>query len=46
MGVPEAVAHGSVRFSFSRETTAHEISMGVAAIGEVIRRLARDLPAS
>ena len=46
MGVPEAVAHGSVRFSFSRETTDHEISMGVAAIGEVIRRLARDLPAS
>jgi cysteine desulfurase len=46
MGVPEAVAHGSVRFSFSRETTDHEISTGVAAIGEVIRRLARDLPVS
>ncbi|MCP4013460.1 MAG: cysteine desulfurase NifS, partial [Phycisphaeraceae bacterium] len=46
MGVPEAIAHGSVRFSFSRETTADEISSGVAAITEVIRRLARDLPAS
>ena len=46
MGVPEAVAHGSVRFSFSRETTDDEISSGVAAITEVIRRLARDLPAS
>ncbi|MAB72442.1 MAG: cysteine desulfurase NifS [Planctomycetaceae bacterium] len=46
MGVPEAVAHGSVRFSFSRETTGDEISTGVAAIGAVVARLARDLPAS
>ena len=46
MGVPEAIAHGSVRFSFSRETTNDEIARGVAAIGEVVERLARDLPAS
>ena len=42
MGVPEVIAHGSVRFSFSRETTDGEISTGVSAIAEVLGRLAGD----
>ncbi|MFA9476740.1 cysteine desulfurase family protein [Phycisphaerales bacterium AB-hyl4] len=44
MGVPEPLAHGSVRFSISRATTAQEIDAAVQAVPEVVRRLGRTLP--
>jgi cysteine desulfurase len=39
MGVDRSVAHGAVRFSLSRFTTAAEIDRAVAALSRVIRRL-------
>jgi cysteine desulfurase len=44
MGVPEAVAHGTVRFSLSRETTREEVDLAVAAVVAVVERLRRVLP--
>jgi len=44
MGVPEPVAHGSIRLSISRWTTDDEIDRAVAIVPEVVRRLARSLP--
>jgi cysteine desulfurase len=44
MGVPEPIAHGSVRFSLSRDTRAEEIDAAAAAVGAVVQRLARTLP--
>ena len=44
MGVPEAVAHGSVRFSISRFTTAAEIDTALRIVPQVIARLAKTLP--
>lgn len=44
MGVPEPVAHGSVRLSLSRETTADEIDRAIALIPEVVERLGRTMP--
>ncbi len=44
MGVPEPVAHGSVRFSLSRETTAAEIDRAVRAVTEVVAKLEATLP--
>ncbi|MEX0653801.1 MAG: cysteine desulfurase family protein [Phycisphaeraceae bacterium] len=46
MGVPEPAAHGSVRFSISRETTADEIEQAVNVLPEVVGRLGRTLPVS
>lgn len=40
MGVPEAVAHGSLRFSLSRETTREEIDEAARAIITAVRRVA------
>jgi len=39
MGVPQALAHGAVRFSLSHETTEQEIDRAVAAVVETVRRL-------
>lgn len=39
MGVPDEVAHGSVRFSLSRETTEAEIEAGVGVVAEAVGRL-------
>ncbi|MEX0744518.1 MAG: cysteine desulfurase family protein, partial [Phycisphaeraceae bacterium] len=44
MGVPEPAAHGSVRFSISRDTNAEEIDAAVRAVPEVVQRLGRTLP--
>ncbi len=41
MGVPEQVAHGSIRFSFARDTTDAEIDDAVPIITEVVRTIAR-----
>ncbi len=39
MGVPEAVAHGSLRFSTSRFTTEAELSDAAATVGACVARL-------
>lgn len=44
MGVPEAVAHGSVRLSLSRFTTEAEVDVAVEALTAVVDRLARVMP--
>lgn len=44
MGVPEAIAHGSVRFSLSRETTREEMEEAAATVIACVRELARTLP--
>ncbi len=44
MGIPEPVAHGTVRFSLSRLTTDTEIAHALRVIPEVIERLGRVLP--
>jgi len=46
MGVPEPVAHGSVRFSISRETTAQEIHEALSIIPKVVQKLAQAMPAT
>ena len=44
MGIPEAVAHGSVRFSIGRDTTADELQRAAAAVEAVVGKLLRTLP--
>ncbi len=44
MGVPEAVAHGSVRFSLSRFTTDPQITQAVQIVTQVVKKIARTLP--
>lgn len=44
LGVEEAVAHGSVRLSLSRFTTADEVDAAAAALVAVVGRLARVMP--
>ena len=39
MGVPAEVAHGSVRFSLSRETTPDEIERGAEIVAACVARL-------
>ena len=39
MGIPEAIAHGSLRFSLSRETTDAEIEEAAAIVAECVGRL-------
>ncbi len=46
MGVSPQVAHGSVRFSLSRETTDEQIDRALSIVPEVVQKLARTLPAS
>lgn len=41
MGVPEELAHGSLRFSLGRETTVAEIDRAVEIVKEAVRRLGR-----
>jgi cysteine sulfinate desulfinase/cysteine desulfurase-like protein len=42
--VAEAVAHGSVRFSLSRDTTAEQIDAAAGALAAVVGRLSRVMP--
>lgn len=44
MGVPEPVAHGSVRFSLGRMTTDEEVDRALEVLPEVVRRLGRVMP--
>lgn len=44
MGIPEAVAHGSVRFSLSRVTTGEEIDQAAKIVIEVVQKLSKTLP--
>lgn len=41
MGLPAAIAHGSVRFSLSRYTTETETEAAVAAVVDVVNKLRR-----
>ncbi len=45
MGVDEQIAHGSVRFSLSRETSRAEVDEAIAIVGEGVARLSQSLPA-
>lgn len=45
MGVPAPSAHGSVRFSLSRDTTEQELRDAAEIIGTVVQRLSAVLPA-
>ncbi|MCC5822874.1 MAG: cysteine desulfurase [Phycisphaerales bacterium] len=44
MGIAPESAHGSVRFSLSRETTDDEIGEAAGIVGAVVKRLAAVLP--
>lgn len=44
MGIREPVAHGSVRFSLSRFTTAEQIEAAIPIVLEVVGQLRRTLP--
>lgn len=44
MGLPEPVAHGSVRFSLSRFSTQDEIDQAVDVLTNVVQRLGRVMP--
>jgi len=44
MAVPEPIAHGSVRFSLSRETTEQEIDQAVRIVTQVVGKLSKILP--
>jgi cysteine desulfurase len=39
MGVPPEIAHGSVRFSLSRDTTEAEVDAAIGLIAGAVRRL-------
>jgi cysteine desulfurase len=43
MGVAEEIAHGSIRFSFARDTTDADIDEAVPVIEEVVRGIARTM---
>ena len=45
MKLPERVAHGSVRFSLSRMTSAEDVQATLDILPEVIARLRAVLPA-
>lgn len=44
MGIPEPVAHGSVRFSLSRMTTPADIERALEVVPKVVGRLMKTLP--
>ncbi len=44
MGIPENIAHGSVRFSLSRDTTADDIEQAIEVIPQVVGRLRAVMP--
>lgn len=43
MGVPREIAHGSLRFSLSKATTADEIAQAAAVVVDCVRRLRASL---
>lgn len=43
-GIPEALAHGTVRFSLGAATTAQEVDEAAKRVAQVVARLARVLP--
>jgi cysteine desulfurase len=45
MGVPADAAHGSLRFSLSRETTREEIDTAVEIIAGVVEKMRGMMPA-
>jgi cysteine desulfurase len=44
MGIPEPVAHGSIRFSISRFTTEQEIDQALTLVPQAVERLRRTMP--
>lgn len=44
MGIPEPIAHGSVRFSLSRMTTQADIDRALEVVPKVVGRLMKTLP--
>ncbi len=44
MGVPERLAHGSIRFSFSRFTTDAEIEEAIGLVTSIVESISRTLP--
>ncbi len=44
MGVEEAIAHGSVRLSVSRDTTMSEVEEAIGVVGQVVSQLSRAMP--
>ncbi len=44
MGVPESIAHGSVRFSLSRDTMRDELDRAIESVVQVVTRLRQTLP--
>ncbi len=44
MGVPDAVAHGAIRFSLSNQTTEEEIAQTLETLPAIIERLRKVLP--
>lgn len=44
MGIPETVAHGSVRFSLSRDTTRAELDRAAERVAQVVTKLAATMP--
>ena len=45
LGVPDALAHSSLRFSFGRFTTEAQVDEAAAALVETVSRLRNDSPA-
>lgn len=43
MGIPEEFAHGTIRFSLSRETTEAEVDRAVKIVGECVARLRQSM---
>lgn len=44
MGVPAEFAHGSLRFSLSRETTPEEVATGARLVAQAVRALSESMP--
>ena len=44
MGVPEPIAHGSIRFSLSRHTTGEEIDRTIVIVPQIVQKLRKILP--
>lgn len=44
MGIPESIAHGSVRFSLGRLSTREEVTAAVGVVVESVRKLRTSMP--
>lgn len=44
MGIPPEIAHGSLRFSLGKDTTAQELDSAAAIVIEAVRTLGRSMP--